>query len=151
MVVVNPGGTNEAFVQSHLAPHARVLVVPQNRQWDALLSGRADVTITDATEAQLQTRRFDGRLCVGPEHRLTSENKAFSLPPADVEWKAYVDQWLEEAAPAIGRSVDEWIDALALCNTSSAGSSGTTGTDDGCLADACRQQRGGGATVLEAR
>ena len=62
-VVVNLGGTNEAFA------HARLLNAPISVEMDnisvpqRLLAERADVFVTDGAEVDLLAKRFPGRLC----------------------------------------------------------------------------------------
>ena len=119
-VAVNPGGTNEAYVWAHWAD-ARVILVEQGAQYDALLDGTADLTVTDSTEAQLMSARHARRLCVGSA-QLTREDKALLLPRAsDVPWSAYVNRWLEErqASGAEAAALDGWLAQLAATNESS--------------------------------
>jgi cyclohexadienyl dehydratase len=62
-VVVNPGGTNEAFAKAHF-PHAKLEEYPDNRTiFDVIAAGRADVMVTDGAEVDYQTRRHPGALC----------------------------------------------------------------------------------------
>jgi len=50
-VMVNPGGLNEKFATQHL-PHATIIVHPKNEEIPTLVAeGRADVMITEITEA----------------------------------------------------------------------------------------------------
>ena len=118
-VAVNPGGTNEAYVRAHWAD-ARVMLVEQGAQYDALLDGTADLTLTDSPEAQLMSARH-ARLCVGSA-QLTVEEKALLLPRAsDAAWSAYVNRWLDErqARGAEAAALDGWLARLAATNVSS--------------------------------
>lgn len=91
-VIVNPGGTNEAFVDAHITRAEKVLH-PDNRTiFDALIDGAADVMITDRIEVALQTGRHPV-LCATMPHTLTHQEKGFLLPRDD-DWKQYVDSWL---------------------------------------------------------
>jgi cyclohexadienyl dehydratase len=91
-VIVNPGGTNEAFVDGHITQAEKVLH-PDNRTiFDALLEGEGDVMITDSIEVLLQTRRHPG-LCGTMGQTLTYQEKAY-LMPRDVALKTFVDTWL---------------------------------------------------------
>jgi len=55
-VIVNPGGTNESYVRSHLK-HASVRIYPDNRTiFDEIRAARADAMITDDAEVELQVR-----------------------------------------------------------------------------------------------
>ena len=95
-VIVNPGGTNEAFVRGHIHK-AQILVYPDNRKiFEELAEGRADVMITDRIEVRLQTH-IHPQLCATMENTLTRHEKAFLLPPDQAPWKARVDQWLQGA------------------------------------------------------
>jgi len=91
-VIVNPGGTNEAFVRAQLK-HADVRVFPDNRAiFDELVERRADVMITDDVEAELQHRRRP-TLCRTTKVTFTEANKAWLVQPDD-ELVRVVDQWL---------------------------------------------------------
>lgn len=91
-VIVNPGGTNEAFVDAHLR-QAQKVVHPDNRTiFQALVEGEGDVMITDSIEVLLQTRKTPG-LCGTMGQTLTYQEKAY-LMPRDVTLKTFVDTWL---------------------------------------------------------
>lgn len=95
-VIVNPGGTNEAFVRGRLH-QAQILVYPDNRKiFEELVEGRADVMITDRIEVQLQTH-IHPQLCATMEHTLTRHEKAFLLPPDEPHWQTTVNEWLQGA------------------------------------------------------
>lgn len=125
-VVVNPGGTNAAFV-AQMLPHASVKIVAQNEQWSHLLSGTANLTITDDTEARLQALSHPGELCAGELLR-THESKSYLVPRRDdVPWKAYIDAWLmsgggagEGALADYGELVQRWLVAVARNGTTCA-------------------------------
>ncbi len=56
-VIVNPGGTNEAWVRANLG-QAQIRVHPDNRSiFQEIVAGRADAMVTDDVEAELQARR----------------------------------------------------------------------------------------------
>ncbi len=91
-VLVNPGGTNEAFVDGNLHRAEKVLH-PDNRTiFQALADGEGDVMITDSIEVLLQTRKTPG-LCGTMGRTLTYQEKAY-LMPRDVALKSFVDTWL---------------------------------------------------------
>lgn len=91
-VVVNPGGTNERFVDENIR-QAQKLLHPDNRTIFAeLVDGRADVMFTDRIEVELQTRRHP-LLCSTMAGNLTWQEKAYLLPQ-DVVWLEFVDTWL---------------------------------------------------------
>jgi len=92
-IIVNAGGTNQQFVREHIE-HAKVIVHPDNRtMFGELIGGRADVTITDAIEVELQTRRHK-ELCRTITGTLTNAAKAVLLPRGSSLAKD-VDQWLQ--------------------------------------------------------
>ncbi len=91
-VIVNPGGTNERFVDERLLQAQKVLH-PDNRTiFEALLAGKADLMVTDSIEVALQARRHPG-LCGTMEATLTYQEKAYFMP-ADSELARFVDTWL---------------------------------------------------------
>ena len=129
VVVVNPGGTNEAFVQETW-PTATRLLVAQGAQYDALLAGDATLTVTDQEEARLFTARHAGALCEGGT-LLTANAKALLLPrPADVRWRDYVDAWIVQrearGADAAGAAIEQWLVRLARFNVSADACDGAT-------------------------
>jgi cyclohexadienyl dehydratase len=89
-VIVNPGGTNEAFARSQLS-HAALRVFPDNRTiFDEIVRGRADVMVSDDVEVALQTK-LHPELC-----RTTQELFA----PADKAWLVQRDDQLLRAVNA---------------------------------------------------
>ncbi len=92
-VIVNPGGTNQKFVNSHIH-QANIRVHNDNRSiFNELVKRTADVMITDQIEVQLQTARHPELCAAMKEKALTFSEKAFLLPQ-DTVWKNYVDTWL---------------------------------------------------------
>jgi cyclohexadienyl dehydratase len=62
-VVVNPGGTNEAFAKAHF-PDAKLEQHPDNRtSFDDIAAGHADVMVTEGAEVAYQAGRHPGVLC----------------------------------------------------------------------------------------
>ncbi|HEV7631731.1 MAG TPA: gamma subclass chorismate mutase AroQ [Steroidobacteraceae bacterium] len=109
-VIVNPGGTNERFARRHfgragLRVHADNLTI-----FDELVAGRADVMVTDATEARLQ-QRLRPELCAQhPGKPFDSAPKAYLLP-RDAAFKAFVDDWLKRRLAPDGAlpAVSQWL------------------------------------------
>ena len=97
-IIVNPGGTNEQYVQSNIH-HAQIIVFPDNRAiFDELQAGRADAMITDDVEAELQSHRHPG-LCRAFSGTLTHADKAV-LMPRDPDLVKAVNDWLAPAVAA---------------------------------------------------
>ncbi|MBS0375796.1 MAG: transporter substrate-binding domain-containing protein [Proteobacteria bacterium] len=100
VVIENRGGTNETIARE-LAPHAQLVVHPDNLTvFDELLAGRADAMFTDDTEIALVTRRHP-QLCRLLAELYAPTDKAMLLP-AEPEWRTLVDDWL---GPQIERGV----------------------------------------------
>ncbi len=88
------GGTNEAFVRTHL-PRGYLTLFPDNVTiFQQLVDNKADVMITDASEAQFQIRHYPKLCALNPDKPLQYAEKAYMLPRDDISWKLYVDQWL---------------------------------------------------------
>ncbi|WP_039811326.1 transporter substrate-binding domain-containing protein [Xanthomonas arboricola] len=109
-VIEPPGGTNEAFARQQL-PRAHLRLFADNTTiFQELLQQRADVMITDASEALHQQARLPDLCAIAPEQPLQYGEKAFLLPRNDQPWKAYVDQWLHlsKASGEYARIVETW-------------------------------------------
>ncbi|MFL6577849.1 MAG: gamma subclass chorismate mutase AroQ [Povalibacter sp.] len=92
-VIVNPGGTNEAFAREHFT-HAQLRVHPDNRTiFQEIAQDRADVMITDDLEVDLQTHRLK-QLCRATTDTFTHSDKAMLLSK-DPLLKQSVDAWLK--------------------------------------------------------
>lgn len=109
-VIVNPGGTNEAFDRAHL--HAAAIVVfPDNtRIFEALAAGQADLMITDATEAMLQHRLHPDLCAVHPDQPFDFSEKAYLLP-RDAALLQWVDQFLhiQRETGALAALIGKWL------------------------------------------
>ena len=109
--VVEPqGGTNEAFVHAYL-PNATLAFHDNKTIFHELLDKKADVMITDASEALYQQKRLPGLCTVNPTKYMQYGEKAYLLPRDDTAWKSYVDQWLKlsKATGAYQKVVGEWL------------------------------------------
>ena len=94
-VVVNPGGTNEAFVDAHVHRADKILYDDNRTIFREIVEGRADVMITDRVEVELQASRHDS-LCATMAGTLTYQEKAYLLP-RDPVWLEFVNTWLDLA------------------------------------------------------
>lgn len=93
-VVVNPGGTNQSFADDRLK-RANVTVHPDNNTiFEEIVANRADVMITDASEARWQAKQHPELCAVNPERPLSFAPKAYLLPRADVVFQQWVNDWL---------------------------------------------------------
>ena len=95
-LIVNPGGTNEAFVRQHLAAADLRIFIDNVAIFDEIRANRADVMVTDAIEARLQQRLRPGLCAVHPEHPFDHSTKAYWLPAASPLLPA-VQSWLSGA------------------------------------------------------
>lgn len=117
-VIVNPGGTNEKYVQQNIK-HAQIIVHPDNTTiFEQIINNYADVMITDAIEVKVQ-EVMQPELCgTMPDQLLSRAEKAF-LMPQDSALQGYVNAWLS----GIKRSGDlEVIFARYLGGEASRGS-----------------------------
>lgn len=109
--VVNPGGTNERYARGNFK-QAQIRVYPDNVTiFDEIVTGRADVMVTDASETMLQ-HKLRPALCPVPlAQPLQYSEKAFMLPRDDVAFKAFVDQWLHlaKATGEFDATMDRWL------------------------------------------
>ena len=96
-----------------------MIVHPDNRGVFAeIIEGRADVMVTDDVEAELQARRWPGRLCRTYSGTLTRGDKRI-LMARDPALNAAVDTWLRQSiaagapARALERAMQEYVDGAA--------------------------------------
>jgi chorismate mutase-like protein len=109
-LIVNPGGTNERFARAH-APRARLTVYPDNVTiWPKIVSGAADLMMTDAIETRLQQRLHPQLCAVHPDAPFDVVDKAILLP-RDTALKAYVDRWLQQRLDDgdVPRRLERWL------------------------------------------
>ena len=110
-VIVNPGGTNEAFVDARIHQARKILHTDNRTIFAALVAGEADVMVTDQIEVLLQTRK-NPRLCGTMAVPLTYQEKGF-LMPRDDELKTFVDTWLalKLADGSVDRLIEKYLAA----------------------------------------
>ncbi|MGY2441582.1 transporter substrate-binding domain-containing protein [Pseudomonas sp. SDO52101_S400] len=104
------GGTNEAFVHAFL-PKAQLALHDNVTIFQQLLDNKADVMITDASEARYQQKQKPGLCAVNPEQFMQYGEKAYLLPRDDMSWKLYVDQWLHlsKVTGKYQKVISEWL------------------------------------------
>ncbi|MEM7366201.1 MAG: gamma subclass chorismate mutase AroQ [Pseudomonadota bacterium] len=92
-VIVNPGGTNEAFTRQLTA--ANITVFEDNTAiFTEIIENRADIMFTDLIEVQLQTS-IHPELCGTQKVPLTYQEKAILLPQ-DLHLMETVRTWLDQ-------------------------------------------------------
>ena len=96
-VVVNPGGTNEAFARANFKS-ADIRVYPDNTTiFEEIAAGKADLMVTDSSETLYQQKLHPGVLCsVHPEKPFDFAEKAYWMQ-RDMPLKLFVDQFLHIA------------------------------------------------------
>jgi cyclohexadienyl dehydratase len=92
-VIVNPGGTNERFVDENLKQENKLLHEDNRSIFEAIVERGADVMITDRIEVTLQAQIHRDVLCATMAENFTYQEKAYLLPQ-DEPWRSYVDAWL---------------------------------------------------------
>lgn len=94
-VIVNPGGTNERFVDHNLT-NARKILHPDNRTiFSEIVKGEADIMVTDAIEVALKTQTHPSLCATMPNKTLTHQIKAYMMPK-NQRLQHAVNQWLEK-------------------------------------------------------
>ena len=96
-VIVNPGGTNEKFVQEHIKKAKIIVFDDNNTIFDEIVEKRADLMITDAVETMLQEKLHPELAAVHPLEPFDKFEKAYLLPEGDIIFKEWVDLWLHTA------------------------------------------------------
>jgi cyclohexadienyl dehydratase len=93
-VIVNPGGTNARFAESHLQ-HATIVRHPDNVTiFATLAAGDADVMITDAIEAERIAREVPALCAPIPDTYFENVSKALFVP-RDTRWHGWLNDWLD--------------------------------------------------------
>lgn len=93
-VVVNPGGTNQQFVQNNIT-RAQVIVHDDNRTiFHQIIGNAADVMITDAIEVRLKSAQHEPLCPATPGETFSYLEKGYLMQP-DIRLKEYIDTWLE--------------------------------------------------------
>lgn len=94
-VVVNVGGTNDAFAKEHLAQSDLTHFDDNTKIFDQIASGKEDVMVTDGVEVDHQSFLHPGVLCpAAVKEPFTHSQKGYLLQK-DPELKAAVDKILE--------------------------------------------------------
>ncbi len=92
-VIFNPGGTNESFARKNFSN--AMLIENENNLtvFDKIISGDADVMVTDAIETIIQEKIHSELQAVNPDRPFNSSQKAY-LIQNDKKFKTYIDEWI---------------------------------------------------------
>ncbi|HCH00270.1 MAG TPA: amino acid ABC transporter substrate-binding protein [Vibrio sp.] len=107
-VVVNPGGTNEAYVNSHIK---QAQIIRKKDNFDtlqAIRTNRADVMFTDLIEGKYYQNHEKGVFCIASEDVLagTESYKVYMMDKSNPELLAKVNEWL--AGNTKSRLAKQW-------------------------------------------
>lgn len=93
-IIVNPGGTNEAFARANF-PNAKIIQNDNNLSvFDKIVNGEVDLMVTDAMETLVQERIHPELEAVNPTKPFDSFQMGYLLPKDD-KFKAFIDNWLQ--------------------------------------------------------
>jgi cyclohexadienyl dehydratase len=94
-LIVNRGGTNESVAKA-MFPAATLIVFPDNiGVFNEIITGRADVMVTDDTEADLKVEQYP-QLCRSDPGTITKSDKAIWIH-TDAALLTFVNNWLQKA------------------------------------------------------
>jgi len=94
---VNPGGTNQKFVDATIKK-ATVVVVEKNLSIpEKIVARELDVMITDNVEAMVVARQEPRLYAVDPDNTYTKDDLGYLLPRDDRPWLDYVNLWVDLA------------------------------------------------------
>ncbi len=97
-LIENKGGTNESVARA-LFPAAALQVYPDNiGVFNELIAGRADIMVTDDTEADLKARQYP-QLCRSFAGTITKSDKALWIH-TDTALVGFVNNWLQKELAA---------------------------------------------------
>ncbi len=94
-LIVNPGGTNQRFLQRNIN-NASVRLHNDNRTiFDEIIRGKADLMITDSIEVRLQSALQPALCATMPGETLTYQEKAYMMP-SEASLRSVLNEWLNE-------------------------------------------------------
>jgi cyclohexadienyl dehydratase len=110
-VIANPGGSNERFARANFKAAAITIYNDNIGIFNEVLSGKADVFVTESAEALVQQKLVPGLCAVNPDKPLQYGEMGYMLPRGDAITKAYVDQWLHliKANGEYQRIANRWL------------------------------------------
>ncbi|WP_234293355.1 transporter substrate-binding domain-containing protein [Fictibacillus sp. FJAT-27399] len=93
---VNPGGTNQKFVDANIK-QAKVVVVENNLEIPHMVAeGKVDVMITDSTEAMYYASRDQRLYAALTDNTFTKSQKGYLIPRGDSVFENWVNLWMDE-------------------------------------------------------
>lgn len=93
-VITPVGGTNEEFADENF-PDAKVIKWDDNNTiFKQIISGDADVMVTDAPETKWVSHTEDELCAVNPSNPLTFSEQGYAVPLGDDKLLQYVNTWL---------------------------------------------------------
>jgi cyclohexadienyl dehydratase len=93
-VGTNLGTTMEQFVQQTLPKATLRRVESPARDWQELLGGRVDVTMSSMIEAASLTREYPQLAILFPDQPRNPIPMAFLIPQGDPTWLAFMNNWM---------------------------------------------------------
>ena len=95
-IVVNPGGTNEKFIDNNIR-RAKKIIVEDNRDiFRYIVEEMADLMITDKIEVDFQSARHPELCGLATDTTFTYQEKGYMIP-REPELLAAINSWLEQA------------------------------------------------------
>ena len=94
-LVVNPGGTNEQFLDRHIRRANKKLHDDNRTIFDVIVRGEADLMITDAIEVALKSDEYADLCPAMPGELLTYQEKGYFMPKEE-SLRHVVDMWLAQ-------------------------------------------------------
>ena len=89
----NLGTTMEQFVQTALPKATLRRVESPARDWQELLGGRVDVTMSSMIEAAALTKEYSQLAILFPDQPRNPIPMAFLIPQGDPTWLAFLNNW----------------------------------------------------------
>ncbi len=93
-VLVNPGGTNQLFVNGNIK-NAKIVVVNDNLAIPGMLvDGKGDVMFTDGVEARLKAARDHRLYAVDPDHPFTHSAHVYFMQKGQIALLDLTNAWI---------------------------------------------------------
>ena len=106
----NLGTTMEQFVQTSLPKATLRRVESPARDWQELLGGRVDVTMSSMIEAAALTKEYSQLAILFPDRPRNPIPMAFLIPQGDPIWLAFLNNWttLRQASGEFDELAKKW-------------------------------------------